>query len=155
LKCGAMKPYSEYHAKRGKPQPQCKACRSEYMRGHYLRNKARVNAQNKAWYEANRSAVCEKMRLDRLANPEKFILGRRLNKYGLTKNRYEEMLKKQGNKCQLCQRDFTDTPHIDHCHDTGIVRALMCGSCNTGFGLLQEDVAIFKRCIAHARKYKK
>ncbi len=154
LKCGLIKEYSEYHAKRGKPQPQCKACRSKYMAKLYLDNREREIAKHKAWYEKNKSAISIKGKKERAANPEKHKLGRRIKKYGLSKCQYENMLTEQNNSCAICLRPF-GIPYIDHCHDSGLVRALLCSQCNTGFGLLQEDVAIFRRCIAYANKYKK
>lgn len=154
-KCGTEKPFSEYHAKRGKPQPQCKACRAKYMVKHYKENRERERAVRKSWYEKNKLAVCEKMKAERLANPEKHILGRRLRKYGLTKEQFLEKMSSQNNSCEICNRPFAGTPYIDHCHTTGITRGLLCSQCNTGFGLFREDVAVFKKCIAYAKKYKK
>jgi len=155
LKCGAIKPFSEYHAKRGKPQPQCKTCRSEYMRGHYLKNKDRVNMANKAWYEANKSSVCEKLKRQYKENPEKFVFARKLQKYALTKDRFQAMLVQQNNACEICRMTFVGTPYVDHCHTTQEVRGLLCSKCNTGYGLLNEDVAVFESCIAYTKKYKK
>lgn len=155
LKCGALKEFSEYHAKRGKPQPQCKACRAKYMSKLYADNRERERKKRKEYYEKNKLAVSIKGKADRRANPEKYRLERKLKKYNLTKEDYEKMLEDQNNVCLLCFNLFVGTPHIDHCHDSLVVRGLLCGQCNTGFGLLREDVAIFERCIAHARKYKK
>ena len=155
LKCGAEKPLSEYHAKRGKPQPQCKACRSKYMAKHYQENLEREKKLRKEWYEANKLRVSIKGKADRLANPDKFMLARKLLKYGLTREQYEAKLKKQGNACEICQRSFARTPYVDHCHNSLVVRGLLCSQCNTSLGLLKEDIAIFKRCIAYLRKYKK
>lgn len=153
--CLNVKPLTEFHTKRGTAMPSCKACRSVYMKLHYLKNRERERTIRKDWYEKNKAAVCEKMRTDRLADPEKFIIQRRLRKYGLTKSQYEEKLMAQKNRCEMCQRDFTTTPYIDHCHATGKTRGLLCSPCNTAFGLYREDVAVLKRSIAYAEKYKK
>lgn len=155
LKCGKAWPISEYHQKRGKPQPQCKTCRSEYMASYYQANRDRERIIRKAWYEKNKSSVCEKLKQQYKASPEKFSFARKLQKYGLTKEHYEAMLAKQGNACELCRQTFVGTPYVDHCHTSHKVRGLLCSQCNTGFGLLREDVAVFKRCIAYAKKYKK
>lgn len=55
--------------------------------------------------------------------------------YGITSAQYDEMLEAQGGVCAICR---TDTPgakkkffHVDHCHDTGEVRGLLCMSCNS------------------------
>jgi hypothetical protein len=61
-------------------------------------------------------------------------------KYGLTFEQYEAMFTRQGGKCLVCRNDFTATgkrkPCIDHCHKTGVVRGILCGSCNSAEGFL-------------------
>lgn len=64
--------------------------------------------------------------------------------YGITIERFEEMLEAQNNSCAICSTLFTDQirPHVDHCHDSGIVRGLLCRQCNIGIGLLRDDPLI-------------
>ena len=155
LGCGIEKPITEYHTKRGKPQPRCKSCRAEYMRKHYLANHSRERALRKAWYEKNKLSVCKKLRDARIANPEEIRLQQRIRRYGLTKEKYLEVLESQNHACAICERTFTQTPAIDHCHGSLIVRGLLCDNCNTGFGLFKEDSQILKRATAYAKKYKK
>lgn len=60
--------------------------------------------------------------------------------YGLTKNCVEEMLAKQQNQCAICLISFDDANmHIDHCHESGKVRALLCNKCNQAIGLFEES----------------
>ncbi len=153
--CKVQKEVTEFHTKRGKPQAQCKECRAKYMQELYKVNREREVAKRKAWYEKNKSAISEKGKAERKANPGKGNLERRLRKYGITKEQYNQKLVDQNNVCALCQKPFMDTPAIDHCHETLIFRGLLHDNCNTGFGLLKEDVAIFQSCIAYALKYKK
>lgn len=49
----------------------------------------------------------------------------------------------QGGKCAICLD--RDASAVDHNHDTGQVRALLCHQCNSAIGLLQEDAAIIRR----------
>jgi hypothetical protein len=153
--CHVEKPETEFHTKRGKPMPTCKPCRSIYMKGHYLANREREMKLRKAWYEKNKLKVSIEGKKQRRADPEKYGLGRRLKKYGVTKEWYLNKLAEQNNCCSICKKPFTESAYIDHCHDTLITRDLLCSQCNTGFGLLQEDVAIFESCIAYAKKYQK
>lgn len=44
----------------------------------------------------------------------------------------------QRNACAICISPFTKTPHMDHCHDTGTVRGLLCGRCNTAEGYIKS-----------------
>ncbi len=156
LKCGKEWPISEYHEKRGKPQPQCKECRSEYMRGYYQDNYDRERAKRKAWYEANKLRVCEQLKEEYKANPEKYKWQRLKQKYGVTQEQYEGLRKMQRNKCGICRTSFDETePHLDHCHDTGKVRGLLCANCNTGIGLFKHNAKRMEKAIAYVVKYKK
>lgn len=158
LKCGLEKSFSEYHAKRGKPQPQCKACRSKYMAKHYQENRTRERAVRKAWYEKNKLYVCEKMRTDRKANVHEFRLRERLRRKGMSLDEYKVKLQKQNNACEICLKPFSknayQSSYIDHCHRTGQFRGLLCSPCNTALGLTKENEAVLKKAVAYLRKYK-
>ena len=62
--------------------------------------------------------------------------------YNITEEQYSSMVEQQNNCCAICESVFTSKlkPQIDHDHDTGIVRGLLCRPCNTGIGLLKEDL---------------
>ena len=68
--------------------------------------------------------------------------------YGITPERYAELLEKQGNKCAICRTDKKRF-HIDHCHKTGRVRGILCTSCNMGIGLLKDDQGLLKEAIKY------
>jgi len=68
----------------------------------------------------------------------------RRNRYGIEPGEYDALMTAQGNICAVCE-EIMSPPHVDHCHETGRVRGLLCGPCNTGAGLLRDDP---KRCHA-------
>jgi hypothetical protein len=59
-------------------------------------------------------------------------------KYGLTIERYDQLVEQQAGRCKICGTTATDRRtkrlHIDHDHVTGDVRGLLCGACNLGLG---------------------
>lgn len=63
-------------------------------------------------------------------------LGSRLQKYGLLLEDYEEQLHRQGGVCALCKSPPARGKSlcIDHCHDSGRVRGLLCNRCNSLLG---------------------
>lgn len=71
----------------------------------------------------------------------------KLRQYGLTAPQYDEMLEKQGFVCAICKKPESMLSRagkvrelaIDHDHQTGKVRALLCYRCNIGLGLFDED----------------
>ena len=65
--------------------------------------------------------------------------------YGITLERYDEILAAQNGVCAICERKTSGGPskmnylHVDHCHDTKQVRGLLCHKCNIGIGHLNHD----------------
>jgi hypothetical protein len=64
------------------------------------------------------------------------------HKYGITNEEYHTMLDKQNRCCLICNKHETFNAPIrfvvDHCHETGKVRGILCNSCNTGLGLFGD-----------------
>jgi hypothetical protein len=59
--------------------------------------------------------------------------------YGITDERFEEMLTSQDDACAICRVAFNGTdrnrkPYVDHDHSTGVIRGLLCVRCNSGLG---------------------
>ena len=64
-----------------------------------------------------------------------------LKRYGITHADYERILKAQGGVCAICESTETkkwDHFSVDHNHETGEVRGLLCATCNTGLGQFQD-----------------
>ena len=67
--------------------------------------------------------------------------------YNITPEQYEDMLAAQNGGCKLCGRKQGENVgsnkngklHVDHCHDTGTVRGLLCMTCNTKLGAFEHD----------------
>jgi hypothetical protein len=71
-----------------------------------------------------------------------------IRRYGITENQFEEMRLAQNNCCAICGKAFPadggfkmSRPFIDHDHDTGKVRGLLCDGCNRGLGYFKEDTS--------------
>lgn len=61
----------------------------------------------------------------------------RLKKYGISAADFAQMVSRQGSACAICGNDSTS---IDHDHETGEVRGLLCHSCNSGLGFFRDDL---------------
>ena len=82
--------------------------------------------------------------------------GERQRRFGITPERYSELLKSQNGTCAICKQPETATRlgkvkalAVDHCHQSGAVRGLLCADCNTGIGKLKENVDIFQSAIQY------
>ena len=76
-------------------------------------------------------------------------------KYNLEWNEYLSMLDAQDHLCAICRVEPL-TPyytHIDHNHDTGEVRGLLCKSCNQGLGHFRESISSLGNAIKYLRSY--
>lgn len=74
----------------------------------------------------------------------------RLKKFGLTPGQYEGMVRAQDGLCFICRRSpggLGKALAVDHDHDTGVLRKLLCHYCNTAVGLLNDDARL-ARCLA-------
>jgi len=63
--------------------------------------------------------------------------------YGVAADEFARRLGAQGGACAICGRmDWPGKgPHLDHDHDTGKVRGILCGPCNNGLGNFADDPA--------------
>ena len=77
--------------------------------------------------------------------------------YGIDEETYNEMLAEQGGGCAICGRSAEEVgtrfKHlaVDHNHDTGLIRGLLCTKCNTAIGLFEDDVDRLSRAIEYIR----
>lgn len=67
-----------------------------------------------------------------------------ISKYGLTKLEYTELLDSQDFKCAICNETNGDHTRlfIDHDHNTGKVRGLLCHTCNAGLGMFKDSTML-------------
>ncbi len=61
------------------------------------------------------------------------------HKYDITLEEYDEMLERQEGQCKVCKEIPTKYLTVDHCHETGRIRGLLCRSCNLALGFLQDS----------------
>ena len=79
-------------------------------------------------------------------------------KYGLTVDDYNKMYKEQNGKCAICKTDCLSERFgkfdVDHDHETGKIRGLLCNKCNTGLGLFKDNVEHLKSAIEYLGTHK-
>jgi hypothetical protein len=69
------------------------------------------------------------------------ILYQKKHKYGLSEEEYLGMFESQNHCCAICKESFNNVRAcVDHSHNTGDIRGLLCDKCNTGLGLFQENI---------------
>ena len=105
--------------------PEQRAKRTAYMRIWREKNREKHNALARGYYKRNKEQV-------KLRARERWLR----TQYGLTLEQYEEMLLAQRGVCAICSKTRVGGRllHIDHDHATGVVRGLLCSSCNGRLG---------------------
>lgn len=72
------------------------------------------------------------------------------HRYGLTEDQYLKMFEDQENKCSICGTSFEEKRAcVDHSHESGDVRGLLCDKCNRGLGNFDDDIEILKNAIEY------
>lgn len=119
----------------------------DYWNEYYAKNKGKQR-QRQAKYDASEKGK----RVKRDAH-----LRRR---YGLPFGEFDRMLAEQNGLCAICggppvaRRDGQEARlHLDHCHATGRVRALLCMRCNQMLGSCRDDAAILRKGIEYLEKH--
>lgn len=127
------------------------------------RNKS-MGPGNFAWAESHqRSKDAEFQQKKRYENREWYRDGHLMRKYHIRHADYVAKLIEQKGVCAICSQPETATDgrsgrikeyHVDHDHETGKVRGLLCTACNTAIGHMQEDVERLKAAIRYIEKWK-
>lgn len=91
-------------------------------------------------------------------NKEKVLNKRYLHRYGITYDNYCELLKEQNHKCAICGIDEVDSRShklcVDHDHETGKVRQLLCHNCNCGLGHFKDSAILLEKALEYLKKHK-
>lgn len=87
-------------------------------------------------------------RVYREKNPDRIRSKNMRLRYGIELDEYNRLLRAQRNKCRICLRDDVKLV-VDHCHDTGKIRGLLCKHCNTGLGMFRDSLKHVKRAVQY------
>jgi len=127
--CKIEKPYSEFYKHRVTSyQSWCKKCMVANNKSHKNKNREQARQLNKR--------------------------NKRHSRYGLTDEQYKA-LETSHNGCRICGglNESGRALHIDHDHETGIVRGLLCHNCNTGLGKFKEDTELMLKAIEYLMEF--
>jgi hypothetical protein len=117
--------------------------REEYLKAYSLHRPSR-------YYHQNKEKVLAKIEAWRKANPEKLYLYHLKQKFGLSAEKYRDMLCRQNNRCAICRkREVNKRLSVDHCHKTGRVRGLLCNNCNFTLGRFGDNSNLLRKAASY------
>lgn len=159
------------------PRRKCKPCHKAWSHLHYMANRKSLRARHKKWRldnpEASKAHTRKSVSKWRANNPEVAKIrsaearrgwGRRnpalrkrraqdysrKHRHGLSKQEFEKLCGAQMGLCAICDNPPAKGPLcVDHNHQTGAIRGLLCRSCNSGLGLLKDSLENARRAASY------
>lgn len=142
--CGIDKPYAEMKSK-GKSKVTGEPLVSNICR---VCDNKRVNKARSANLKHRKVNIPEgRYRRKRGQNSTHYLY----KKYGLTPEIVDDMKNSQMHLCAIC--GLPKRLVVDHCHESGLVRDLLCAPCNKMIGMANDDIGILERAIEYLRKH--
>ena len=123
--------------------PRCDTIKLKSAFGKHTRSLGGLNCYcKKCVRETSRNSVTG------VSGKHKANMGAIFNSYRIRESELQDLLLKQHGCCKICGADFGSELElgkgksrqyvIDHCHDTGKVRGLLCGTCNLVIGYIEK-----------------
>jgi hypothetical protein len=73
-------------------------------------------------------------------------------RYGLTEREVDDLRAEQSDRCAIC--GDTAPQHLDHDHETGAIRRLLCQRCNHGLGLFRDDPMLLRAAAEYVERHR-
>lgn len=115
---------------------------------------------HKQWREANPEKYAKAHRTAakkwQKKNPDRRRNYQLKSRFGISLDDYNTLLVQQGNSCAICKVEKCSTGRsfsVDHCHETDIVRGLLCKNCNLLIGLGKNSVEVLTSAAAYLDKF--
>lgn len=171
-RCNLEKPIEDFYKNKNNKRfsSYCKVCENERnnerRKNLTSEQKEKVKKSNIKFYynnlenrKENNKKQREKIKESGLTNGQEY----RIKSFGILPEDYINMLNIQQNKCAICgnyetaksgPNKTTKRLAIDHCHETGKVRELLCHQCNNGLGCFRDNIENMKKAIEYLEKHK-
>ena len=141
--CGQVKPTTQFYKRQASKdglQNHCKPCSNERVSRKRAKNREYMRSYMKT--DAGKASV-RKHRLKK--------------NYGLTPEDFETLLVSQSNLCACCgtaePKGSSNQWHVDHCHQSGKVRGLLCNACNIGIGCLGDNLEGIRNALNYLERH--
>lgn len=149
--CNELKPLSDFYRMAGMRdghRNECKACNLAQQAERHRRDPEPKRERARRWAQDNPERRAARAREYR-ASGRKEMADRKSylkRQYGLSVEGYDAMLASQDGVCAVCSRPPTPgiSLHVDHDHETGRIRGLLCFRCNNALGDMEDDPVLLR-----------
>jgi hypothetical protein len=128
----------------------------EYNKEYRKNNPDKIKNLKKDWDTENKEHRKEYSKKYLKENPYYHADKHLKYSYGISLEDFNDMRQKANYRCQGCGKHEEETPRkrlfVDHCHETGAIRGLLCQQCNTALGMTNDDPAVLASLIAYLRE---
>lgn len=140
------------------PPSKSKEARKAYARKHYLANKEKYKANHSKYYLENKEKfaayrtnwIKENASLYKLKERERHLI----SSFGINLDNYQKLLDSQNGVCAICGAyPKKRSLHVDHCHNSGRVRGLLCFRCNAILGLCNDNHFALDKASMYLKKH--
>jgi hypothetical protein len=109
------------------------------------------------YYKNRNSHLAQKKEYEKTYSERRAILTL-MRKYGLTEKSAKKFYLDSMKTCDCCKIEWNPSTHtrrfaIDHDHDTGAIRGILCHPCNASLGLLEESTERMKQLILYTEDF--
>jgi predicted restriction endonuclease len=170
-KAARRKQYEQDHktelaARRKQYHQDHKAKRNAGSRKYHHDHKVEINARHKRHCDERKDEVAVKNALYRLGHKDEIAAYQKqyrqdhkaelaarnredklIRKFGIDLEQYNQMLTAQDGRCAICgshQNEYKKAFAVDHDHNTGKIRGLLCHKCNSLLGHAKDDIEILR-----------
>lgn len=138
IDCEVVKPVEEFPSNGGGYyKARCKPC-FNYHQAQYRNKPENKERMRESWKKASTKYYTTEKRRNKT-----------LRGYGLTESDYNRMFDEQEGKCKICKASIMLV--VDHCHESKLIRGLLCNMCNVGLGCFGDDVGRMEDAIAYLK----
>lgn len=155
-RCGGTESHS-FRSRLGRQE--CKTCLKTYRLNWRAKlratNPKKVKAQYRKWRKKNLDRRRQQSR-DWFKRHPTYRHARDLSQqFGITLEQYKALLGGQNGVCAICKTPpTTERLAVDHCHETNVIRGLLCRHCNVGIGNLKDDPNLLRSAVMYLESRK-
>lgn len=143
-KCKKLKLLTDFHVQTAMPdghRSACKECNQKYSKIYYKKNRKSQLLKTKKYRQKNKDIHYKNVKNAKYKR-----------QFGITLEDYYKISELQNHRCAICGKEENGKQlAVDHCHETGKVRGLLCSNCNLGLGKLGDSIESVGKALAYLK----